>query len=79
MKVDISHLAMEIDFQTSEHAVTMEKVAEQCLSTKCFGHSFTFVAPTVLNDLPDEVHSAPTLACFRKRLKAYLFKKAFST
>ena len=39
-------------------------------------HSFAFDAPTVWND---EVRSAPTLACFRKRLKSYLFKKAFST
>ena len=44
-----------------------------------FGHSFAFDAPTVWNHLPDEVRSAPTLACFRKRLKLYLFKKAFPT
>ena len=42
-----------------------------------FGHSFGFDAPTVWNHLPDEVCSAPTLACFRKRLKLYLFSKAF--
>ena len=29
----------------------------------------------VWNDLPDEVRSVLTLACFRKRLKSYLFKK----
>ena len=33
---------------------------------KHFGHSFAFDAPTVWNDLPDEVRSLPTLACFRK-------------
>ena len=44
-----------------------------------FGHSFAFDAPTVWIHLPDEVHSAPTLACFRKRLKSYLLKKAFPT
>ena len=44
-----------------------------------FGHSFAFDAATVWNHLPDEVHSAPTLACFRKRLKLYLFKNAFPT
>ena len=49
------------------------------LKKKIFGHSFAFDAPTVWNDLPDEVSSAPTLACFRKRLKLYLFKKAFPT
>ena len=46
---------------------------------KHLGHSFAFDAPTVRNDLLDEVHSAPTLACFRKRLKSYLFNKAFPT
>ena len=35
-----------------------------------FGHSFAFDAPTVWNHLP-------TLTCFRKRLKSYLFHKAF--
>ena len=34
VKVDITHSAMEIDFQTSDHVVTMEKGAEQCISTK---------------------------------------------
>ena len=38
-----------------------------------------FDAPTVWNDLPDEVPSAPTVACFRKRLKLHLFIKAFPT
>ena len=42
-----------------------------------FGHSFAFDAPTVWNHLPYEVRSAPTLTCFRKRLKSYLFHKAF--
>ena len=27
-------------------------------------------------DLPDDVHSVPNIACFRKELKSYLFKKA---
>ena len=44
-----------------------------------FGHSFAFDSPKVWNNLPDEVRSAPTLACFRKRLKLYLLKKAFPT
>ena len=34
-KVDVAHSAMEIDFQTSVHVVTMEKVAKQNISTKC--------------------------------------------
>ena len=43
-----------------------------------FGHSFAFDAPTVWNDLPDDVCSARILACFRKKLKSYLFDYAFS-
>ena len=46
-------------------------------SKRHFGHSFAFDAPTLWNDLPEDVHSAPTLACFRKKLKSYLFDKAF--
>ena len=46
-------------------------------SKKHFGHSFAFGAPTLWNNLPDVVHSAPNLACFRKKLKSYLFDKAF--
>ena len=38
-------------------------------------NSFALDAPTVWNDLPDEVPFAPTLTCFRKRLKLYPFKK----
>ena len=44
---------------------------------KHFGHSFAFDAPTLWNDMPDDVRSAPYLACFRKKLKSYLFDKAF--
>ena len=47
-------------------------------SKKRFGHSFAFDAPTLWNDLPDDVNSAQTLACFRKKLKSYLFDKAFT-
>ena len=46
-------------------------------SKKCFCHSFAFDATTLWNDLTDDVYSAPTLACFRKKLKPYLFDKAF--
>ena len=34
-----------------------------------FCYSFAFDAPTVWNDLPEEVSSAETLACFRKKCK----------
>ena len=46
-------------------------------SKKHFGHSFAFDALTLWNNLPDDVRSAPTLACFRKKLKSYLFDKTF--
>ena len=35
MKVDITHLPMEIDFQTPEQVVAMEKATDQRISTKC--------------------------------------------
>ena len=42
-----------------------------------FGQSLAFDGPTLWNDLPDDVHSALNLACFKKKLKSYLFDKAF--
>ena len=39
--------------------------------------SFAFDGPTLWHDMPDDVRSAPNLACFRKKLKSYLFNKAF--
>ena len=33
-KVAITHLAMEIHFQTADHVVAVEKVAEQQIATK---------------------------------------------
>ena len=36
-----------------------------------------FIFYTVWNNLPDEVRSVPTLACYRKKLKSYLIEKAF--
>ena len=56
-------------FLNSTHLYTNKK--------KHFGHSFAFDALTLWNDSPDDVRSAPTLACFRKKLKSYLFDKAF--
>ena len=46
-------------------------------SRKHFGHSFAFDGPTVWNELPDDVRSASSLTTFRKKLKSYLFTKAF--
>ena len=46
-------------------------------STKQFSASFAFDAPKIWNDLPAEVRSASTLLSFRRKLKAYLFQKAY--
>ena len=46
-------------------------------SRKHFGLSFEYDAPMIWNDLPEEVHSANSLASFRSRLKSYLFGKAY--
>ena len=47
-------------------------------SAKHFGHSFAFDAPKIWNDLPQDVRSATSVASFRKKLKTYLFAKAYS-
>ena len=46
-------------------------------SKKHFGHSFAYDAPRIWNDLPDDVRSAKSLSSFRKKLKTYLFEKAY--
>ena len=46
-------------------------------STKQFGFSIAFDAPTVWNSLPEDIHASPTIAIFRKKLKTYLYTKAY--
>ena len=46
-------------------------------STKQFGFSFTFEAPTVWNSLPEDIRASPTIASFRTKLKTYLYAKAY--
>ena len=46
-------------------------------SAKHFGHSFAFDALKIWNDLPQDVRSATSVASFRKKLKTYLFAKAY--
>ena len=46
-------------------------------SAKHFGHSFAFDAPKIWNDLPQDARSATSVASFRKKLKTYLFAKAY--
>ena len=46
-------------------------------STKQFGFSFAFDAPTVWNLLPEDIHASPTIASFRRKLKTYLYTKAY--
>ena len=47
------------------------------MSKKHFGLSFAYDAPRIWNDLPDDVRSAKSLSSFRKKLKTYLFEKAY--
>ena len=42
-----------------------------------FNKSFSYDAPKLWNDLPLEIRTAPTLSCFKTRLKTYLFQKSF--
>ena len=46
-------------------------------STKQFGFSFAFDAPTAWNSLPEDIRASPTIASFRKKLKTYLYAKAY--
>ena len=46
-------------------------------SAKHFGRSFAFDAPKIWNDLPQDARSATSVASFRKKLKTYLFAKAY--
>ena len=46
-------------------------------STKQFGFSFAFDAPTVWNSLTEDIRGSPTIASFRKKLKTYLYAKAY--
>ena len=47
-------------------------------SVKHFDHSFAFDAPKIWNELPHDVRSASSVASFRKKLKTYLFAKAYT-
>ena len=46
-------------------------------STKQFGFSFAFDAPTVWNSLQEDIRASPIIASFRKKLKTYLYAKAY--
>ena len=46
-------------------------------STKQFGFSFAFDAPTVWNSLPEDIRASPPIASFRTKLKTYLYAKAY--
>ena len=46
-------------------------------STEQFGFSFAFDAPTVWNSLPEDIRASPTITSFRKKLKTYLYTKAY--
>ena len=46
-------------------------------SVKHFDHSFAFDAPMIWNELPHDVRSAASVASCRKKLKTYLFAKAY--
>ena len=39
--------------------------------------SFSFMAPSIWNDLPTSIRNTPTLTAFKSKLKTHLFKKAF--
>ena len=42
-----------------------------------FQNSLSYDGPLLWNSLPHEIRSAPTLACFRRKLKTHLFQDAY--
>ena len=48
VKVDITHLAMEIDFQTSDHVVAMEKVADNLFQQQNTLNATVFMSRVIL-------------------------------
>ena len=46
-------------------------------SVKHFDHSFAFDTPKIWNELPRDLRSAVSVASFRRKLKTYLFAKAY--
>ena len=42
-----------------------------------FNKCFLYDAPKLWNDLPLEIRTAPTLSCFKRWFKTYLFQKSF--
>ena len=46
-------------------------------SVKHFGHSFAFDTSKIWNELPNDMRCTTSVASFRKRLKTYLFAKAY--
>ena len=53
-------------------------VSSVYMSTKHLGLGFTYGAPNIWNNLPDDVCSATCLYSLSKKLKIYLFAKAYS-
>ncbi len=41
------------------------------------GRAFSYLAPKLLNNLPDNVRGSDTLSLFKSRLKTHLFSQAF--
>ena len=46
-------------------------------SSKQFGFSFAFDAPTVWNSLSDDIRASTTIASVRKELKTYLYSNVY--
>ena len=60
-----------------QYLTVLLSIHQSFKSAKHFGHSFAFDAPKIWNELPQDVRSATSVASFRKKLKTYLFAKAY--
>ena len=83
-----SYFELFLSFSSCPYSTRHSHPDRQCLtvppfhlsvfkSAKHFGHSFAFDAPKIWNDHPQDVRSATLVASFRKKLKTYLFGKAY--
>ena len=49
----------------------------KCKSKTLGTHAFSIAGPTTWNDLPIVIRTAPTVTCFKNRLKRYLFQQHY--
>ena len=67
-KVTYSHLRSSNDVYSLQTVIPKSHYGES---------SFSYAAPLIWNELPNDVKLTPTLECFKKRLKSHYFIEHF--